>query len=60
MLQQLVPNAFFMEVQKVCCHIKQLGKWLDLRLKGLAWLATKLSHHYVIQIETINECHFIL
>jgi hypothetical protein len=52
MLQQLVPNAFFMEVQKVCCHIKQLGKWLDLRLKGLAWLATKLSHHYVIQIET--------
>jgi hypothetical protein len=37
---------------KVYCDIEQLVQWLNLRLRGLTWWITNLSHCCVVQIET--------
>ncbi len=50
-LWMLVPNTFFVNVWWIWCHIKQLEQWFDLRLKGLTWWATNLSHCYIAQIK---------
>jgi len=33
----LVHYTSLKNVQRACCHTKQLVQWLDLMLKGLAW-----------------------
>jgi len=34
-LSMMVHATSFIDVQKACCHNKQLVQWLDLMLKGL-------------------------
>jgi hypothetical protein len=48
----LVPNTFFVDVWRIWCRIEQLVQLFDLRLKGLTWWATNLSHCYIAQIKT--------
>jgi hypothetical protein len=51
-LSMWVHATSFINIQKTCCHTKQLVQWLDLMLKGLARWVVSPSHHLVTQIGT--------
>ncbi len=52
MLLLWVHGAFLVDIRKTCCHIKQLVKWLDSALKGLARWVISPPHHFVTQTKT--------
>ncbi len=47
LLLMWVHGAFFVNVQRACCHMEQLVQGLDLMLKGLARWVVNPSNHLV-------------
>jgi len=50
LLLMWVHGAFFVNVQRTCCHMEQLVQGLDLMLKGLARWVVNPSNHLVTWI----------